>query len=350
VKSSRIVQNVFRRASSCIGYVSQIQDTLKAFYGAEAADSGDMAICSRPGAGRGRRRGGSDDDVSAAADNELVKLVNKVIIDATTRGVGYPHRALPRQGQNRDPAEKDGSLFLHRVPGSYRNAMVARIKIMCDLDISEKRKPRRKINSRNSGADIELRVDDPFAGRRRGRGHAYSRAGEPIRSTSWACRPRTCEAQGNGEQALRSVFVCGPTGSARRRRCTRSRFSQYPDTKIWTAEDPGRNHAEGLAQVQVKQEGRPRFRGRDEIVLRADPDIIMVGEMRDKKPPHGYRASLTATSYSPRCIRTRPESIIRCSTWHGSLQLRRRVLGSSRSGCQASVREMQAGLRAAATR
>src|SRR3989475_6507667 len=105
---------------------------------------------------------GGSDEVSAAADNELVKLVNKVIIDAHNQGASDIHiEPYPGKGKTEIRLRKDGTLVPYiEVPGSYRNAMVARIKIMCDLDISEKRKPQDgKIKFKKFGPlDIELRV------------------------------------------------------------------------------------------------------------------------------------------------------------------------------------------------
>ena len=80
------------------------------------------------------------DEVSLAADNELVKLVNKIIIDAYHQGASDIHiEPYPGKGKTEVRFRKDGTLQPYRsVPSSYRNAIVARLKIMCDLDISEK--------------------------------------------------------------------------------------------------------------------------------------------------------------------------------------------------------------------
>jgi len=96
------------------------------------------------------------------ADNELVKLVNKIVIDAYNQGASDIHiESYPGKGKTEIRFRKDGSLAPYiEVPASYRNAIVARIKIMCDLDISEKRRPQDgKIKFKKFGPiDIELRV------------------------------------------------------------------------------------------------------------------------------------------------------------------------------------------------
>src|SRR5581483_2325938 len=85
--------------------------------------------------------GAAADEASAAADNELVKLVNKVIIDAFNQGASDIHiEPYPGKAKTEIRFRKDGSLGPYiEVPSSYREAIAARIKIMCDLDISEKR-------------------------------------------------------------------------------------------------------------------------------------------------------------------------------------------------------------------
>ena len=102
------------------------------------------------------------DDVSAVSDNELVKLVNKIIIDAYNMGVSDIHvEPYPGNAKTEIRFRKDGSLSTYiRIPAGYRNPLVTRLKIMCDLDISEKRRPQDgKIKFRKFGPlDIELRV------------------------------------------------------------------------------------------------------------------------------------------------------------------------------------------------
>ncbi|HEV7802659.1 MAG TPA: ATPase, T2SS/T4P/T4SS family, partial [Burkholderiales bacterium] len=105
---------------------------------------------------------GSEDIASAASDNELVKLVNKIIIDAYKQGASDIHiEPYPGKAKTDVRFRRDGSLMPYiSIPGSYRAALAARIKIMCDLDISERRKPQDgKIKFKKYGPlDIELRV------------------------------------------------------------------------------------------------------------------------------------------------------------------------------------------------
>ncbi len=166
VRSSRIASNVFPK-SRLIYKVTTLKDfkeSVNQFYGLEAVDTGDIGdLLSTLGDDEAEgMEGGAADEVSAAADNELVKLVNKVIIEAHHQGVSDIHiEPYPGKAKTEIRFRKDGALQPYiEVPASYRAAIVARIKIMCDLDISEKRRPQDgKIKFRKFGPlDIELRV------------------------------------------------------------------------------------------------------------------------------------------------------------------------------------------------
>ena len=118
-------------------------------------------------------------------DNELVKLVNKIIVDAYHQGASDIHiEPYPGKGKTEVRFRKDGTLHNYiSVPASYRNAIVARLKVMCDLDISEKRKPQDgKIKFKKFGPlDIELRVATiPSAGSVEDIVMRILAAGEPI--------------------------------------------------------------------------------------------------------------------------------------------------------------------------
>ncbi|MDH5708759.1 MAG: ATPase, T2SS/T4P/T4SS family, partial [Hylemonella sp.] len=126
-----------------------------------------------------------DDPESAAAANELVKFVNKIIIDAYNQGVSDIHvEPMPGKAKTGIRFRIDGSLAPYiEVPAAFRAAMVTRLKIMCDLDISERRKPQDgKIKFKKYGPlDIELRVATiPSAGGVEDVVMRILAAGEPI--------------------------------------------------------------------------------------------------------------------------------------------------------------------------
>src|SRR6266581_1724932 len=304
VKSSRIVQNVFaaRKLAYRVTTLKEFRETLKAFYGAEAADTGDIGdMLSGLEEDEVPAEMAGDDDVSAAADNELVKLVNKIIIEAYNQGASDIHiEPYPGKGKTEIRLRKDGTLVPYiEVPGSYRNAMVARIKIMCDLDISEKRKPQDgKIKFKKFGPlDIELRVATiPSQGGVEDIVMRILAAGEPIPLDKLGLSPSNLPKLKEAvSKPYGLFFVCGPTGSGKTTTLhSVLGFLNTPDTKIWTAEDPVEITQKGLRQVQVNKKAGLDFAVVMKSFLRADPDIIMVGEMRDKETTGtGIEASLT---------------------------------------------------------
>ena len=323
VKSSRIVQNVFPKAKLAyrVTTLKEFKDTLNHFYGAEAVDTGDIGdMLSGLEDEQGIEVGGDSDDVSAAADNELVKLVNKIIIDAYNQGASDIHiEPYPGKARTEVRLRKDGSLVPYiEVPGAYRNAIVARIKIMCDLDISEKRKPQDgKIKFKKYGPlDIELRVATiPSQGGVEDVVMRILAAGEPIPLDKLGLSPSNLpKLKDTVSKPYGLFFVCGPTGSGKTTTLhSVLGFLNSPDTKIWTVEDPVEITQKGLRQVQVNKKAGLDFASIMKSFLRADPDIIMVGEMRDKETTGtGIEASLTGhLVFATLHTNSAPESIIR---------------------------------------
>ncbi len=309
IRSSRIASNVFPKARIVyrVTTVKDWKDTLNQLYGQEAAAMDMSSVddllsgMSDDGSGSGEALDSGSDEVSAAADNELVKLVNKVIVDAYNQNASDIHiEPYPGKAKTEIRFRKDGSLGPYiEVPASYRAAIVARIKIMCDLDISEKRKPQDgKIKFKKFGPlDIELRVATiPTAGGVEDIVMRILAAGEPIPLEKMGFTTR------NHEELTKAVskpyglfFVCGPTGSGKTTTLhSVLKYLNTPDTKIWTAEDPVEITQKGLRQVQVNKKAGLDFAAVMKAFLRADPDIIMVGEMRDKETTGtGIEASLT---------------------------------------------------------
>jgi len=325
IRSSRIASNVFPKSKLIYKVTTQkeFKETVNQFYGAEAADTGDIGDML---AGLGTEDGGDAmegadaDDVSAAADNELVKLVNKIIIDAYNQGVSDIHvEPYPGKAKTEIRFRKDGDLQPYiEVPASYRAALAARLKIMCDLDISEKRKPQDgKIKFKKFGPlDIELRVATiPTAGGVEDVVMRILAAGEPIPLEKMGFTAHNLdELQKAVAKPYGLFFVCGPTGSGKTTTLhSVLKYLNTPDTKIWTAEDPVEITQKGLRQVQVNKKAGLDFAVVMKAFLRADPDIIMVGEMRDKETTStGIEASLTGhLVFATLHTNSAPESIIR---------------------------------------
>jgi len=262
----------------------------------------------------------AEDVASAAADNEVVKLVNKVIVDAYKQGASDIHiEPYPGKGKTEIRFRKDGSLAPYiSVPPAYRSAIAARLKIMCDLDISEKRKPQDgKIKFKRFGPlDIELRVATiPSQGGVEDIVMRILAAGEPIPLDKLGLSKYNLEqCKGAIEKPYGLFFVCGPTGSGKTTTLhSVLGYLNTPDTKIWTAEDPVEITQRGLRQVQMNPKAGLTFAVAMKAFLRADPDIIMVGEMRDKETVGtGIEASLTGhLVFATLHTNSAPESIIR---------------------------------------
>jgi len=321
IRSSRIASNVFPKSRIVYKVTTQkeFRDTVNQFYGAEAVDTGDIGDLLSEMTDDEAIESGTD-EVSAAADNELVKLVNKIVVDAYNQGASDIHiEPYPGKAKTEVRLRKDGSLVPYiEVPASYRAAIVARIKIMCDLDISEKRKPQDgKIKFKKFGPlDIELRVATiPTQGGVEDIVMRILAAGEPIPLEKMGFTKLNEEnLKKTVEKPYGLFFVCGPTGSGKTTTLhSVLKYLNTPDTKIWTAEDPVEITQKGLRQVQVNKKAGLDFAAVMKAFLRADPDIIMVGEMRDKETTGtGIEASLTGhLVFATLHTNSAPESIIR---------------------------------------
>ncbi|MDP1673473.1 MAG: GspE/PulE family protein [Burkholderiales bacterium] len=325
VKASRMVSNVYPKSKIVFRVTtnSEFVSTLDQMFGASTGleDSGNiedmLGTLDEETEGEGV---GGDDVASAAADNELVKLVNKIIIDAYQMGASDIHiEPYPGKAKTEIRFRRDGSLQPYiQVPASYRSALVARLKIMCDLDISERRRPQDgKIKFKKFGPlDIELRVATiPSAGGVEDIVMRILAAGEPIPLDKLGLTKYNLETLKEVvSKPYGLFFVCGPTGSGKTTTLhSVLGYLNTPDTKIWTAEDPVEITQKGLRQVQMNPKAGMTFAVAMKAILRADPDIIMVGEMRDKETTGtGIEASLTGhLVFATLHTNSAPESIIR---------------------------------------
>jgi type II secretory ATPase GspE/PulE/Tfp pilus assembly ATPase PilB-like protein len=213
----------------------------------------------------------------------------------------------------------DGSLTPYiDAPRHLRQAIVARIKIMANLDISENRRPQDgKIPFKKFGPlDIELRVATlPSAGGVEDVVMRILAGGEAIPMEQLGLTKHNMDRLNSVIHKPYGLFyVCGPTGSGK----TTTLHSilaalNTPDTKIWTAEDPVEITQKGLRQVQINKKAGIDFAMVMRAFLRADPDIIMVGESRDHETVSmGVEASLTGHMvFSTLHTNSAPESITR---------------------------------------
>jgi type II secretory ATPase GspE/PulE/Tfp pilus assembly ATPase PilB-like protein len=329
LRASRMVSNVFprMRVSYVVTTQRELRATIDQFFGSGTGMPGMADLGTDVGELLDKldgdtpdETGGGSDDVTMAQDNELVKLVNKIIVDAYHQGASDIHiEPFPGKGKTEVRFRKDGSLVPYiSVPSSYRNALAARLKIMCDLDISERRKPQDgKIKFRKFGPlDIELRVATiPSQGGVEDIVMRILAAGEPLPLDKLGLSPRNVKSvKETISKPYGLFFVCGPTGSGK----TTTLHSilghiNTPETKIWTAEDPVEITQKGLRQVQMNPKAGVTFATAMRAFLRADPDVIMVGEMRDKETTAiGIEASLTGhLVFATLHTNSAPESVTR---------------------------------------
>ncbi|HEX9984266.1 MAG TPA: ATPase, T2SS/T4P/T4SS family [Thermoanaerobaculia bacterium] len=252
-------------------------------------------------------------------DSGIVRLVNQLIIEAAARGASDIH-VEPDGARNpcviRLRIDGDCAKFME-VPGPHRNAVVQRLKIMAKLDISERRKPQDgKIRFKYSKGTIELRVATiPTANGNE----------DVVMRILAASKPLPLDKMGFSERNLTRFkdivqkpygicLVVGPTGSGKTTTLHSALgFINTEDMKIWTAEDPVEITQPGLRQVQVQPKIDFTFAAAMRSFLRADPDVIMVGEMRDHETAAiGIEASLTGhLVFSTLHTNSAPETITR---------------------------------------
>ena len=226
-------------------------------------------------------------DKVTETDSKVVNLVNKVLLDAHRRGVSDIHfepglGTLPLKIRFR----KDGICTqVHQISATFKAAIISRVKIIAKLDIAEHRRPQSgKIQLKHGREKIEYRVEiTPTIG---GQEDAVLRVLSSARLFSLdqvGFSARNLERIRAAVQKPYGIVLCvGPTGSGKTTtlHAALAEINQ-PDRKIWTAEDPVEITHEGLRQVQVHPKIGFNFEEALRSFLRADPDVIMIGEMRD---------------------------------------------------------------------
>lgn len=240
-------------------------------------------------------------ETAQVTDNVVVRIVNKIIEDAHRQKVSDIH-IEPGMGKNKVVVRfrKDGVLATYyKFPTKYRAVFVSRIKVMAHLDISNKNKPQDgKINFRHfAPVDVELRVATiPTAGGIEDVVIRLLSGGKCMPVNAIGLSSDNLDRLLDGISRPHGLFlVCGPTGSGKS--TTLHSVLNYlngTERKIWTAEDPVEITQPGLRQVEVNDKVGMTFSTAMRAFLRADPDIIMVGEMRDHETAStAIEASLT---------------------------------------------------------
>jgi type II secretory ATPase GspE/PulE/Tfp pilus assembly ATPase PilB-like protein len=234
-------------------------------------------------------------------DSAIVRLTNQVIAEADRLDASDIH--IEPYADRKDMAVRlriDGTCFTYmKIPAAFRRAVVSRIKVMANLDISERRKPQDgKIRYRlTKNREVELRVATlPTCGQDEDVVLRLLTAKQPMPLDAMEFSPAILQTiKGIAEKPHGIILCVGPTGSGKT--TTLHAILKHINTderKIWTAEDPIEITQDGLRQVQVHSKIGLTFATAMRAFLRADPDVIMIGEMRDKETADiAIEASLT---------------------------------------------------------
>ncbi len=235
---------------------------------------------------------------SQVQDKPLVKLVDSIVADAIKRGCSDIHIETYEK-RIRVRYRLDGKLQeMSPLPFKYRAAIVSRVKIMADLDISERRLPqdgRIKVKFGDRAVDLRVSVLPTMFGEKVVM-RILDRGSVNVDLTRLGFSESSLEEFAKSIRfPYGMILVTGPTGSGK----TTTLYSALkqvnsPDINIMTAEDPVEFYFEGMNQVQVKSEIGLTFASSLRSFLRQDPDVIMVGEIRDEETADmAVRAALT---------------------------------------------------------
>jgi type II secretory ATPase GspE/PulE/Tfp pilus assembly ATPase PilB-like protein len=298
--------NLAPRAEFLVGIRQDIVDYIKLSYGEATGTQVEQEDMGRIIMELGT---GEEDELEDAqpekeeideTDSGIVKLANQIVIDAYNKGASDIHvEPYGKHAPTQVRLRVDGNCQKYlEVPAPHRNALVQRFKIMAKLDISEKRKPQDgKIRFRGPMGTIELRVATiPTTGGNEDIVMRILAASKPLPLEKMGFSDRNIkEFKAILEKPYGISLVVGPTGSGKTTTLHSGLgYINDVETKIWTAEDPVEITQAGLRQVQVFPKIGFTFAIAMRAFLRADPDVIMVGEMRDNETAGtGIEASLT---------------------------------------------------------
>lgn len=231
-------------------------------------------------------------------DAPVVQLVNELIDRAVSDQASDIH-IEPAEGQFRVRFRIDG--FLREIispPITYHPAVVARLKVLAALDIAERRAPQDgRIELRDKGRNVDLRIStlptvfgEKVVLRLFDKSRALTKLGELGFSDAVFSEYTRCAARPHG-----MLLVTGPTGSGKTSTLMSTlSFLNSPEKNIVTIEDPVEYQLAGVNHVQVNPKAGLTFAEGLRAILRQDPNIVMVGEIRDAETADvAVRAALT---------------------------------------------------------
>jgi type IV pilus assembly protein PilB len=234
----------------------------------------------------------------AVEEAPVVKLVNLILAEAIKKGASDIH-AEPYEKTFRVRFRIDGVLYeVMTPPLSLKNAIISRLKIMADLDISERRLPQDgRMKVKYKGREVDFRVSTlPTLFGEKVVMRLLDKSNLQLDMSQLGFAP---QALADFEAAIRApygmILVTGPTGSGK----TTTLYSaldrlNQSETNIITAEDPVEFNIKGINQVQIRESIGLSFAAALRSFLRQDPDVIMVGEIRDYETAEiAVKAALT---------------------------------------------------------
>lgn len=222
-------------------------------------------------------------------DAPVVRLVNVLLVDSLRRGASDIH-IEPYEKEMRIRFRIDGVLYnVMNPPLKMRDALISRVKIMSKLDIAEKRLPQDgrikiKVKVDNRGRELDFRVSTlPTLFGEKVVLRLLDKEKLMLDMTKLGFEAESLEKfKRNIAKPYGMVLVTGPTGSGK----TNTLYSALqslntPETNIMTAEDPVEFNLQGINQVQMKEQIGLNFAAALRSFLRQDPNIVLVGEIRD---------------------------------------------------------------------
>ncbi len=239
-----------------------------------------------------------DEHFESPDDAPTIKLVRSIISEAVERGVSDVHFA-PEEGTLTVRFRIDGVMVdAARVPRSQAPAVISRIKILADLDISEKRLPQDgRIGIVIDGRRVDIRVAVmPLVAGESAVLRILDAGRSPLSLDDLGMSPADLERLGSAlHRTQGGILATGPTGSGK----TTSMYAMIamvrsPEKTLTTIEDPVEYRLSGVNQIQVSERSGLTFATGLRAIVRADPDVIMVGEIRDRESAHiAIEAALT---------------------------------------------------------
>ena len=276
------------------------EDELRKFIRDNYGVGGDTLDAMSEGLAAPTEIAGEQAEMEQAQEASVIKLVNDILVEAVTERATDVH-IEPYERELAVRYRIDGVLQRASIPSTinrFAAAIVSRIKIMANLNISEKRKPQDgRITMKHKGQDYDLRVSViPMLF---GEGIVLRVLSKTAVLMQLSDLGMPAGVQGTWETLIQRphgiLLVTGPTGSGKSTTLYASLNKIVSDEiKVITVEDPVEYHVPGVNQIQVNHKVGLDFAAGLRSILRHDPDVVMIGEIRDKETAEtAIQASLT---------------------------------------------------------